>query len=407
MASPFDMTEADGLLKQRFAKDAMKNLTYQDNPFFAMVPKDDSIGGENYKIPLRTGNNQGTGSTVSGAQANAYAPIVNAFLVTQAKYYTVAYISGQVIASAKGDLNSFVDAVALEMQDAVQSHTRRLAGQLYRDGTGGLGVISGSVTSGVVNLVDPEDITQIEVGMSLQARQVGGSLESGVGYVISVDREAGTFTVASSGQGGSAATPTGWSDGDTVLIRGTNNAVLTGLDGWIPDTVSGSDSFFSVNRSQDRTRLAGIVYDGTAQTIQQAIINGMALVGREGGAPDTAFCSYDTWAALVNELGSKVQYTNPGSGTNGGIPFRGIEIFSPRGVVRVIPDNNCPSGVVYLLKMNTWKLVSAGGSPMIDSFGQGMWLRDANDDAYELRVKIYGNLTCTAPGWNGKVLVTV
>lgn len=409
MATELDLTAATAALKQRFAPDAMKLLVYQKNPFFAALKKQENMGGTNLKVPVRLGINQGQSSVFSTAQTNAYAPNFKAFEITRDSYYTVAQISGETVASTKGDLNAFVDLVALELSDSLLSHTDDLAGQLFRDGTGSIGTISALPGSGVITLSEPDDVTQFEVGQVLQARITGNStLRAALGYVVSVNRPAGTVTVASSGQGGTPADPSAWAPTDDLLIQGTDDAVISGLAAWLPTTAPGSsDNFFGVNRSQDRSRLAGVVYDGTGMTIQQALINGFALGSREGAEPDMGFCSYDTFAALVNELGSKVQYTNPQATTLGGIPFKGLELYANHGTIKIMPDRSCQSGVVYGLTMSSWALASAGGAPMVDEFGQGMWLRQSSADGYELRVKSYAQLYCNAPGHNVKVLVTV
>lgn len=410
MATELDLTAATAALKQRFAPDAMKLLVYQKNPFFAALKKQENMGGTNLKVPVRLGINQGQSSVFSTAQTNAYAPNFKAFEITRDSYYTVAQISGETVASTKGDLNAFVDLVALELSDSLLSHTDDLAGQLFRDGTGSIGAISNAMgaTTGVITLTEPDDVTQFEVGQVLQARTGTASPHAALGYVISVNRPAGTITVSAVGQGGAAGDPSGWLQNDLLLIQGTNNLVIDGLAAWLPTTAPGSsDNFFGVNRSQDRSRLAGVVYDGTGMTIQQALINGFALGSREGAEPDMGFCSYDTFAALVNELGSKVQYTNPQATTLGGIPFKGLELYANHGTIKIMPDRSCQSGVVYGLTMSSWALASAGGAPMVDEFGQGMWLRQSSADGYELRVKSYAQLYCNAPGHNVKVLVTV
>lgn len=409
MASSLDITAATAALKQRFAPDAMQFLGYRENPLYAGLAKDTNAFGENMKTPVRVDTAQGRSADLATARANIYAMNLKAFEITRNDYYAVSQIKGNVVASTKGNMNAFVDLVSLSLSDLMLSHTNDLAGQLFRDGSGGIGTIS-SHSNGALSLTDPDDVTQFSVGQVLQARTGTASPHAALGYVISVQRDEGIVTVAASGQGGISAFPSGWADGDFLLLEGNADATLSGLEAWIPDTVSTSDSFFGVNRSIDRTRLAGVVYDGTGMPISQAVVNGTNLIAREGGMPDIAFCSFDTYAALLNEMGAKVQYVNPTALTKGGIPFQGIELFCSRGKIAVVPDRSCKRNVFYVLEMKSWKLLSAGGgAPHIDDFGSGgdQWLRLQDSDAYELRTKSYSNLSCNAPGHNGKIIVDI
>jgi hypothetical protein len=405
--SQLDTTAATAALKQRFASDAMKFLGYADHPFLMAVKKNTDAFGENMKFPVRVANAQGRSADLGTARDNVYAMNLKAFEITPNEYYAVSQITGKVVATVKGNQNAFEDLVGLSLSDLLMSHGGDISGQLFRDGSGSIGQIL-SHSDGVLTLTDADDVTQFDVGQVLQARTGTNTPETALGYVIRVDRSAGTVTVAASGQGGVSAFPTLWADNDYLLLEGNADLTISGLAAWIPDTVGTSDNFFGVNRSIDRTRLAGVVYDGTGQTIKQAIINGTNLIAREGGRPDAAYCSFDTVAALISELNAQVQQTNPGPGTPGVVPFDGVEIYCARGKVKVIPDSSCPSGVIYVLTMRSWSLLSAGGAaPHVDDFGQGVWMRMSDQDSYELRTKSYANLSCNAPGHNGKILVTV
>jgi hypothetical protein len=111
--------------------------------------------------------------------------------------------------------------------------------------------------------------------------------------------------------------------------------------------------------------------------------------------------SYSKFAELEKALGSKVQYVDLKSSAD--IGFRGITINGPRGVIRVLPDQNCPSGVAYMLDLSVWKLYSLGKCPKIlDSDGLKM-LRESSADAVEVRVGYYAQLGCRAPGYNARV----
>ena len=73
---------------------------------------------------------------------------------------------------------------------------------------------------------------------------------------------------------------------------------------WIPATApSAGDAFWGVDRSKDVTRMAGVRFDGSSESIEEALIDGAALVAREGGQPDYCFMNFTSYAALEKSLG--------------------------------------------------------------------------------------------------------
>jgi len=71
--------------------------------------------------------------------------------------------------------------------------------------------------------------------------------------------------------------------------------------------------------------------------------------------------SYTKFSDLEKALGSKVQYIDVKA--NAEVGFRGIQINGPRGPIRCIPDQNCPSDRAFMLQMDVWKLYSLGKAP--------------------------------------------
>ena len=65
-----DMTTADAILKELYPDDVLKNLTYQNHPFFAMVPKMENFVGDAMVVPVTIGNPQGRSATFATALAN-------------------------------------------------------------------------------------------------------------------------------------------------------------------------------------------------------------------------------------------------------------------------------------------------------------------------------------------------
>lgn len=265
----------------------------------------------------------------------------------------------------------------------------------------------GAPTTGVIVLSNSSDVVQFEVNMVLQANPTdGGTPRAALGYVIAVDRSNGIVTVSATGFGGPAGSPAGWLANDFLLVQGDNNAKIKGLSAWLPAAApTSSDNFFGVNRSVDTVRLAGVRYNGSAQSIEEALIDSSSLLAREGGKPDVAVTNFASWSALEKSLGSKIQYVDLKSlPENAEIAFRGIMVNGANSLIKVFPDRNCPALTCYLLQMNTWCLESLGDAPQILRYGDGLeMLRVYNADAGEVRVGYYAQLRTNAPGWNAYV----
>lgn len=404
--SYMNLTAMNAALKELYDGQVVENLVYADNPFLAMVPKKTDFGGKYKPVPIITGVSQGRSATFTNAQTNQTPVQVESFLLTRLSDYSIATIDNQTMLASATDKMTFIEGAKLIIDGAIRSATNSLASKLFRSGTGSIGVISGSVTSGVINLANVNDVVQFEVGMTLQANATdGGTPRAALGYVIAVNRSTGVVTVSATAVGSTAGTPSGWQNGDYLLVQGDNNAALSGLIAWLPTSAPSATLFYNVDRSVDTTRLGGVRYDGSAQSIEECLIDGSSLLAREGGKPETCITNFASYSALEKALGSKVQYIDLKGPAE--IAFRGIMINGANTMIKVFPDRNCQATRAYLLQMSTWALNSLGDCPQILRYGDGLeMLRVYNADAGEVRVGYYGNLATNAPGWNANLTLS-
>ena len=386
------MTTFAAALKQHYTDEKIENMVYKDNPFLAMISKYEDFGGENLKLPVKYGIPMGRSATFADAVSNKTASQLKAFLLTRKADYAIASIANETIEASKGNANAFIEAATFEIDGAIESATRSLAISLYGDGSGSIGVVGALATTtasnDTVTLATIQDITNFEVGMQLNFGTATANKK-----IDSINRDTGVFILDAA----SGATTT-----EAIYVDGDKDNMLTGLGGWLPSTAPGStDSFFGVNRSSDSTRLGGIRFDGSSLPLEEALIGAAARVAREGGKPDVCFINYNNFGDLEKALGSKVSYVDVK--VNPEIGFRGILIHGPRGPIKVVPDQNCPNGVAYMLQMDVWKLYSLGKAPKIlDSDGL-KFLRESTADAVEARIGYYAQLGCRAPGFNVRV----
>ena len=395
-----DMTSWDNALKQYYRDKPVIDTVYKNHPWLTLVPKNPRFKGKNLPIPVIYGRPQGVSSTFSTAQSNATASQIAEFLITRKKHYGVATIDGETLLASSGNEYAFLDAAVTEIDQVAKSVGDALSRQLFRSSDASIGRVNNSsfgVTT--LDLVTDTDALNFEVNQKIVTSGTlsGGSVRSGSLTVSAVDRDATSNQVTTSAN--LSAGISAIAQNDYIYVEGNYDAGVSGLADWIPSSAPGSSAFFGQDRSVDPTRLGGqrVAYSSTRE---ETIINGLGRAAREGGQPDHIFVSFTDFIALEKELESTVQReVDPNTGAG----FRSMEMYAPFGVAKIIPDKDCPVGVAYALQMDTWSLCTIGETVgIIDADGNRI-LRQSSADGVEVRVGFYGQLACSAPGFNCRI----
>jgi hypothetical protein len=410
MAVSFDVSSTAAILKELYGTGLpVEFLAYKDRPFLAMLAKEEEMGGKYVPVPTIVNDGAGDSMDFSTAQAGQQAADNVQFRVTGKTFHGVATLTGDAVASAqKEGPKAFVEAIKLAVDTRINSVANAVSTHLFGTGTGTIGKsVSGTITSGAITLTDPNQIVHFSKGMTLNATDTdGGTATGAAGYVVSVNRAAGTLVVSTS-QGGAGTTPASWSGTNFpfLVAKGNLNAQGPGLNGYLPSTApSSGESFLTIDRSID-SRLYGVPFNAAGVPIEEALIDASALVFREGGSPDIFITNPMTIAKLDKALGSKVHYvdlTGPA-----GISFRAIEVNTGKGTIRCLGDRDSATTDGYLLEMKSWKLFSAGKVPRFnteDSGGVLQFIPVSNADSAELRIVArLVALACNAPGHNARL----
>lgn len=426
MSTYTSQSTVPGILKELYDDQKVQWLTYKDNPFLAMIKKIEEFPGKYYPCPVVYGLSQGSSATFATAYSNQTSAQVAEFLVTRVSDFSLATIDGQLLAAAQTDPGAFIDGAELMIDAAFQNAVNRIASAMFRNGAGTIAEISAvanvSGNNYTVTLSDPDDAVQFEVGQTLVAVQNvdgSGTAPADVASVTAVNRNTGVLSVSCT-----TNIASNWPATYYLAIQGdlpttsnnnfqpsgstTTNSLLklAGLAAWLP--ISGpanGESFFGVNRNLDVQRLAGVTFNGTGYSLEEAILQGSSRIALNGGRPDTLIMSFATYTALVASLGSKIQYVSEKVGE---IAFRGVQLNGANSVMEAFPDRNCPDGVIYCLEMDSWVLRSQGPAPHILKYMDEIEiLRVPGVDAAELRIGMYGNMYCLRPGHNGVIQVAV
>jgi len=407
-------------------KDYMKNLVYSKNPLLAMIPKNESpdgFAGKYIPVPLEYGNPAGRAHTFANAQNQQTASDVVSYFVYAIQDYQLVTITNLLMEQTKNNAGAFVDEASRTLDNGFRNISNNMAFELFYGGTASRGQIgsggvslSGSTLS--FTLSNSQQVVQFEVGMTLQASSAdgGAAAQNTPGtidaiQITSVDRVSGAIsgTVVQGAPGSSWAANYYLQVLGDIGIGGASTIAgmlgLSGLAAWVPSTTPPStDNFWGVNRSADPTRLGGLRYDASAQSISEGLTNALAFANREGAAPDLIVLDFVSYSTLINELGAKVQYVQL-EHDEVEVAFEAIHFHSAYGKIPVLADRSCQAQTAWCLTMNSWKLRTLGKAPHILTYGmEGLeGLRVGNADALEIRIAYYGNLICSAPGYNMQV----
>lgn len=410
-------------------KDYMKNVVYAKNPWLAMVPKNESpdgFAGKYIPVPLEYANPAGRSHTFANAQNQQTASSVISYFVYAIQDYQLVTITNLLMEQTKSNAGAFVDEASRTLDNGFRNISNNMAFELFYGGTASRGNISSAGTSYAAptltfTLSNSQQVVQFEVGMTLQAsstdggaarQQVAGTIDAI--QVTSVDRVNGTI----SGTVVQGAPNTSWAAGDYLQVLGdigiggsstiAGMLGLSGLAAWVPaSNPPATDNFWGVNRSADPTRLGGLRYNAASQSISEGLTNALAFANREGAAPDLIVIDFVSYATLVNELGAKVQYVML-EHDDVEVAFEAIHFHSAYGKIPVLADRSCQAQTAWVLTQDTWKLRTLGKAPHILTYGmEGLeGLRVGNADALEIRIAYYGNLICSAPGYNMQVALS-
>lgn len=433
------MQEISGILKQIYDGQKLAVLYYKNNPLFSMLRKKEDFYGETYPLPTIVETPTGIANLFpnaqlpnqlinggSGTAGNQGPAKFVKFMLTRASVYGVHIIDRQAMLSATNNIGAFVNGQMATMDAMVQGVSNLISQQLYRSGSGSIGVVS-TISTGLIQLTNPTDVRYFTVGQVVLATNVdpiqGSTVtqRAGYGFVANINRGAGQITVGNAAAANpmTPATPSGWVAGDYLAINGTSPlngpvvsaanvpVAITGLMAWIGNSqnITGSDVFFGVNRSIDVWRLGGGYYDGSqnGQSVEEALYDGSTQLFMEGGYPSHCFVGPNAYAALQkscaarNIFETEVQGPQDENG-NAMLYFKGIQIQGAGSNFTVIADRNCPPYSAFVLSMEDWALYSLKACPHVVDDDGVSFLRKNDADSFEFRLAGYSQLGCAAPG---------
>jgi hypothetical protein len=394
-----DSTSFDAALKEYYTDEYVRDMVYDDNPWFAMVPKLTTLTGDTYVQPIQYGIPTSRSATFADALALKDVNKYKKFNVTTADDYAMISIGRKVMKQSANDRGAFFEARTREIDGMIKSLVRSMSQALYGNGGGSLGQVAAAsaFSTTTCTLMEPEDIVNFEVGMELEFATTdgtSGALVAGSATVTGIDRDAGTLT---SDSNWTTQIPLAANSG-YLFAKGDFGNKLKGLLAWVPASAPSATSFYGVDRTADVTRLGGVRISAANDPIREALRKGASRLGREGASPDIVLMSHQKYRDLLIELDNKVEYSTTNVTANVG--FTGVKIVGAKKPLTIYADHNCPDKYAFMLTKDTWKLVSLGAVPDLHDEDGLRMLRESTSDGFEVRASYYAALSCAAPGHN-------
>jgi hypothetical protein len=422
------------ILKTKYPDGAIPQALYKNFPFLSLVKKTTNFDGDFRVVALQNERPQGSSYDFTTAQGVAKGGLnggggsYKRFQVYRTKHYGLLRMDGETMKAAVRTSGALVDLWNQETDGVSTNELAELEFQLFGDGTGVRGTVA-SWTSGTatIQLATPSDIVYFSIGMKL-GLVVGGaefgsstpsdSPSSGQGaYVFSINRDTGSFQVSNAA--GALQTSLAFNSlspaaGNGIVRRGdyvaapgsgtftTGNSAqgpVTGVQAWIPASVSATP-FWTLDRTQDRVRLAGQRLNATGLPMNEALMEAEGKVAIQGvGYPDTIMVNPLDLQNLKKSLGTDIVYDRVQSNI-AGISFKAIEYDGANGPMKIISAPFCPRSKAMMLQMPSWELSTLGPAPQMLDFDNNDYLRVVDADQYEVRFGHYGQFICNNPGAN-------
>lgn len=417
------LTTFDAFLKENYDDAEVVRIVCKERPTLAKLidPKPKLGSGDLWVVPAVISNPQGAAATLAKAQTASDQTGGGGNLkgikwtIEWGNYAASVSVGDKVIQASRNNVGAFFENQKAEIDGLYNTFSDTMAA--YVVGDVGHALTPGGFTesSGTCTLANPDDIVNIRVGQLLVVSAANGNTSTdtligscGVGYVIAVNPNAGTFTVSAT-SGGSAGTPANWTGTMYAFIDGDFGGsgatrILNGLGAWLPLSDPSATAFEGVVRTTSVTALSGVrlaAADVAGLGIEQRLkklvtrMRGRAL----GPGPTDIILNPEKWQALADSLESRG--TRPLNGQIGQFNFQKIQLAAGGKLVDVWSDPFVPVGRAYAINMDYVELRSLSGFPAVVN-GDGLtMLRKSTSNDYEYRLVSYPGFVVRAPGYCG------
>jgi len=396
----------DPALKQIYRDQLVHKNTFEDRPLLGLLNKFEGFTGRNMPMLAVYGNPQGRSASFSEAQGNTTSTQMQDFLLDIVNDYSIAQVTGEVVDRTRSDKGAFLKALKSSIDFAMDALADAIETFIPRSGTGSIGQVStgSTVSAQTITLASIDDVANFEVGMTLRGTSTdGGAYDTGEEVLAGVNRSTGVLTATSAAWN---TVMTALATSDYLVVSGdaanaSTNVKITGLQAWLPTSAPTAGTlFWGVDRVVD-SRLYGTYHDGSAQTMEDALIDAQSKAAQQEGTPDLGIINHVKMRRLIKELGSNKEYTTVNAVSSKGVVanvgYRGVFIQGDKSVIKMVAANKCPAADGFVLEQKNATLFSIGPATKFLMEDGNRILRQASSDGYEVRLGFRGNFCLKNP----------
>jgi hypothetical protein len=415
-------TTFDAFLKDNYGpgQSRVQELLYKDFSFLGFITKKTGVtaaAGRRLISPCVYTNGQGlsSGFTTGRTAANATGGSTRSqdWNVGFGDYFAFVDISDKLMKLSASDMGAYLESRKLEIDGLYNQWSQVMSRIALGDSGRNLG--SFTISTGVCTLTNPDDVVNYQRGMLVNASANDGTatghtlIDPSIGYVIAVNRNAGTFTVSAI-DGGAAGTPANWTGTMYAFRYGdfggttTPNTIFDPFGSWVPAADPSATAFNGVDRTEDIVALSGV-------RLSAAEISGLSLESRIkrlltrmanrgfGAQGVGVFLNPEKWQDLEESYESRG--IRDRSGTTGIFGYKTLKVIAGGVEADVYAERFQPINNVIALPKEAFSINTPEEFPAVVN-GDGLsMLRKVGANDYEFRLTAYPASLCT-PGLCGR-----
>lgn len=402
-------TALTAFFKTRYPQRKVENLVDYGKPFLESLGRSDELTGIQTVIPMQLDVPQGLSVSLRTAIDNDSPVFGKNWTITPASYYMGMRLDAKTLMAAKNDQGAFFRLRERQFEGILDQFGLELEKHLWGAGTASLGTINTDPgTATTLTLAEPADALAFHINMVVRfyddsSGAPGTERVGGTRTITGVNLSTGVLTF-------SAALDAALDAGDHICRDGDVNAVVKGIQAWIPSS-DPTDTFFGLARTLYPQMLGGWRQDYLG-SIEESAKKLDSVMRRVSHKPKVLWLSYSNWSRLEIELGARAIRQDDGG--QGKFSRPSLLMTSPGGVVTVKAGPFVPENAGFMLEPSSWKLMSLGSVPhMVQDDGLsarviGVASRDGSlaEDGVEMRWRAFMQLVCLNPFANGRFVIS-
>jgi hypothetical protein len=411
-------TNYNDVIRELWPNRRLKNMAYDGSAFFAQCEKIEDFKFKKIHVNFKYGHAQARSHDFATAQAMSATESekLEGFEITRVSDYAIWTVDGETLEATEGDDAAQIEALETETQGALEELSNNIAHDVWGGSTASGNSLRTRVdaawTAGdaFFTCSPVSDANRINVGMTLVAAATEtGAIRAGSMKVTKVNLTTGRIDTTAAIN----TLITGFADNDFIFVSGDapnagSRKCIDSVPAYIPVSDPSATLFNGVDRTVDIMRMSGVrmptaTPGSSAGSILEATKKLLARIRNVSGRrakPKALFFNIEDLDNLDTELQSNRSYEKIDV-PDADVGFEAIGFATPIGRVQAFGEQWVPRGQMWALDMRTWEFHSLKMVPWIIQHDGNKILRQGALDGIEGRARYRGNLTCTAPGWNG------